>query len=200
MDFGQILQVVLSLGVVALALYLSARLARRRLGPGIDEALRVVARQSVSRTQNLVVVEANGHRHLVALTDGGAHTVETWDAPVEAVAPGPRHAAPRSMSLPALALPTLGLPTPSAKVPDRQASGPATPPGPTPARPVLARLGSGRRAKATGPASGRASAPTASHGTAAKHTAPAAAPEGSFAAKLAALQAQTQWAPLGQRK
>ena len=39
MEFGQILQVVMSLGVVALALYLSARLARRRLGPGSDEAL-----------------------------------------------------------------------------------------------------------------------------------------------------------------
>jgi len=192
MDFGQILQVVLSLGVVALALYLSARLARRRLGPGSDEALRVVARQSVSRTQNLVVVETNGHRHLVALTDGGAHTVETWDAPVEEVAPGPKHAAPRSMSRPALALPTLGLSAPAAKVPDRETPGPVTPSRPTLARPVLARLGSGRRAKPAGPASGSASAPTASNTT--------AAPEGSFAAKLAALQSQTQWAPLGQRK
>ncbi|VXB63203.1 flagellar biosynthetic protein FliO [Citricoccus sp. K5] len=81
MGFGQILQVVLSLGIVALALYLSARVARRRFGAGGEDALRVISRQSVSRTQNLVVVETNGHRHLVALTDGGAHTVETWDAP-----------------------------------------------------------------------------------------------------------------------
>lgn len=87
MQIGQILQVVLSLGVVALALYLSTRLARRRFGAGSEAALRVVSRQAVSRTQNLVVVEANGHRHLVAFTEGGAHTVETWDAPEPEAAP-----------------------------------------------------------------------------------------------------------------
>ena len=97
MEFGQILQVVLSLGVVALALYLSTRLARRRFGGGSEAALRVVSRQAVSRTQNLVVVEANGQRHLVAFTEGGAHTVQSWDAPepepVSAPATGPAHAA-----------------------------------------------------------------------------------------------------------
>ncbi|MFB9071385.1 flagellar biosynthetic protein FliO [Citricoccus parietis] len=41
----------------------------------------MVSRQAVSRTQNLVVVEANGQRHLVAFTEGGAHTVDTWEAP-----------------------------------------------------------------------------------------------------------------------
>ena len=166
MDAGQILQVVLSLGVVALALYLSARLARRRLGPGGDEALRVVARQAVSRTQNLVVVEANGHRHLVALTDGGAHTVETWDVPAAEAETGPRHAAARAPSRPvlSLALPTLQRPSPV--------------PG------TAARAASGRRAKTS--SSTTAPAPTTG--------------SGSFAAKLAALQAQTQWAPLGSRK
>lgn len=93
MGFGQILQVVLSLGIVALALYLSTRLARRRFGAGGEAALRVVSRQAVSRTQNLVVVEANGHRHLVAFTEGGAHTVETWEAPEPESAPAAASAA-----------------------------------------------------------------------------------------------------------
>lgn len=84
MDAGQVLQVLLSLGVVALALYASARLARRRLGPAGDQAMRVVARQAVSRTQNLLVVETNGHRHLLALTDGGAQVVDTWRIGTEA--------------------------------------------------------------------------------------------------------------------
>lgn len=110
MEFGQILQVVLSLGVVALALYLSTRLARRRFGAGGESALRVVSRQAVSRTQNLVVVEANGHRHLVAFTEGGAHTVETWQAPEPEAAPAaapsratiPRATTPRAASARAL--------------------------------------------------------------------------------------------------
>lgn len=194
MGFGQILQVVLSLGVVALALYLSARMARRRLGPAGEESLRVLSRQSVSKTQNLVVVEANGHRHLIALTDGGAHTVQTWDAPVEEVAAGPRHAAPRDPARPALALPTLSRPALSRPALPRPALPRPALPRPAWGRPTLARAArerpaTGRRAKATGPASDPVEAPAT------------AAPEaGSFAARLAALQAQTQWAPLGQRK
>ncbi|NUL46949.1 flagellar biosynthetic protein FliO [Cellulosimicrobium funkei] len=100
MGFGQILQVVLSLGIVALALYLSTRLARRRFGAGSEAALRVVSRQAVSRTQNLVVVEANGQRHLVAFTEGGAHTVDTWEAPEPEAATVPA-ATTKLTSLPA---------------------------------------------------------------------------------------------------
>ncbi|MFC7400885.1 FliO/MopB family protein [Citricoccus sp. GCM10030269] len=94
MEFGQIIQVVLSLGIVALALFLSARLARRRFSSGGDDALHVISRQSVSRTQNLVVVETNGRRHLVAFTDGGAHTLDTWAAPERVTSAVPDRATP----------------------------------------------------------------------------------------------------------
>ncbi|XKH58302.1 flagellar biosynthetic protein FliO (plasmid) [Citricoccus nitrophenolicus] len=81
MDGGQILQIVLSLAVVGFALYLSARVARRRFGSVAEPTMKVVSRQSVSRTQNLVVVEVGGNRHLIAFTDGGATAVDVWDAP-----------------------------------------------------------------------------------------------------------------------
>lgn len=81
MGGGQILQVVLSLAVVGFALYLSARVARRRFGSVGEPAMKVISRQSVSRTQNLVVVEADGNRHLIAFTDGGATAIDVWDAP-----------------------------------------------------------------------------------------------------------------------
>jgi flagellar biogenesis protein FliO len=188
MEFGQILQVVLSLGVVALALYLSTRLARRRFGAGGVDALRVVSRQSVSRTQNLVVVETNGHRHLVAFTDGGAHTVETWDAPAPAAeragAADERQPSHRAAPRPAVQLPALRLP-----------AAPLNPFG----------RGAARRAADRGPRGGQRpdghladGAPT-SRRAVARQEASRPAPRGtrSFAETLADLTAGTQWTGLG---
>lgn len=84
MGWAQFLQVVFSLGVVGLCLFLAARLAQRRFGTTDPEAMRLVSRQAVSRTQNLVVVQVEGTRHLIAMTDGGASTVDSWEAPEQA--------------------------------------------------------------------------------------------------------------------
>lgn len=82
MDFGQILQVALSLAIVGLALWLAAKYARKNMAAlRHDSQTRIVSRHGISRTQNLVEVEANGRRHLVALSDGGAELIDSWVAP-----------------------------------------------------------------------------------------------------------------------
>lgn len=82
MDFGQVVQVIVSLAVVGLALWFAARYARKNMALiRHDSQTRIVSRHGISRAQNLVEVESNGRRHLVALTDGGAELIDSWDAP-----------------------------------------------------------------------------------------------------------------------
>ncbi|EMY34111.1 flagellar biosynthesis protein FliO, partial [Arthrobacter crystallopoietes BAB-32] len=81
-SFILVLRVVLSLGAVLTVLWLAQKYARRRLKVGGSEQLvSVVARQGIGQKAAVVLVDADGKRFLLGVTEQSVSILHTADAP-----------------------------------------------------------------------------------------------------------------------
>lgn len=81
-SFILVLRVVLSLGAVLTVLWLAQKYARRRLKVGGPEQLvSVVARQGIGQKAAVVLVDADGKRFLLGVTEQSVSILHTGDAP-----------------------------------------------------------------------------------------------------------------------
>lgn len=133
-----IVRVIISLAVVSGLLWFAQRKSRKWTKRQSGPVVTVVGRHSLGGKARVVVVEADGTRFVLGVTEGGVSVLKSRDAdaPEAVVTPA------ESAAEPALSAPGQSAPAPS----------PAASPAPTPAAPVRPVLtssaGRGRRAAA----------------------------------------------------
>ena len=91
------LRVVLSLAVVLGLLWVLQRRFSRGARTGARKLVRVVERQTIGPKASVVVVDADGQRYLLGVTDQAVNVLDTREAPAEEEAQ-PAHRAPQTAS------------------------------------------------------------------------------------------------------
>jgi flagellar protein FliO/FliZ len=82
------LRVLVSLGAVLGLMWLLHRRLRRGTGAPKAKALAVVARQSVGPKAAVVLVDTDGQRFLLGVTEHGINVLHTSEAPAAELVPG----------------------------------------------------------------------------------------------------------------
>ncbi|MGN6406562.1 flagellar biosynthetic protein FliO [Sinomonas sp.] len=82
------LRVLVSLGAVLGLMWLLQRRLRRGTGAPKAKALAVVARQSVGPKAAVVLVDTDGQRFLLGVTEHGINVLHTSEAPAAQLVPG----------------------------------------------------------------------------------------------------------------
>lgn len=82
------LRVLVSLGAVLGLMWLLHRRLRRGTGAPKAKALAVVARQSVGPKAAVVLVDTDGQRFLLGVTEHGINVLHTSEAPAAQLVPG----------------------------------------------------------------------------------------------------------------
>jgi flagellar protein FliO/FliZ len=83
------LRVLVSLGAVLGLMWLLHRRLRRGSGTPTAKALAVVARQSVGPKASVVLVDTDGQRFLLGVTEHGINVLHSSEAPAAEPVPGP---------------------------------------------------------------------------------------------------------------
>lgn len=102
--FSLVLRVVLALAFVAVLLwYIQKRATRGQRGPRSGDALTIISRRGLGKTSSVVVVETDGKRFLLGVTEQAVNVLHTSDVPspvaVEAPAPVPAPATGKVFAL-----------------------------------------------------------------------------------------------------
>lgn len=86
--FSLVLRVVLALAFVAVLLwYIQKRATRGQRGPRSGDALTIISRRGLGKTSSVVIVETDGKRFLLGVTEQAVNVLHTSDAPVAVEAP-----------------------------------------------------------------------------------------------------------------
>jgi len=80
--FLLVLRVGLALAVVVVLLWMAQKRASKGGHPGAGAAVEVVGRRSVGQKASVVVVESNGQRFLLGVTEHSINVLHTADAPL----------------------------------------------------------------------------------------------------------------------